>query len=89
MNSQKNNKVLALSASNRVGYFIRKIADFEELWGLDDSGWALMSESSPDIQRALPIWPEKAKKKGQEKGAKGDRLLYEEDLNAACSTRIG
>jgi len=59
MNTKKIERVIALNAPDRIGYLIRKIADFEEVWGLYDSGWALMSESIPDIQRAFPVWPEK------------------------------
>lgn len=55
----KNNKidnVINLTASERYKYFIRKISDFEEVWGLkDEEGWALMGN---DEQVLFPIWCE-------------------------------
>lgn len=43
MRNSKIDNVINLTASERYDYFIRKVADFEEVWGLKDAeGWALM-----------------------------------------------
>ncbi len=47
--------VINLPAAERYSYFIRKIADFEEVWGLYDNGWALLEN---DGNRLLAFWPE-------------------------------
>jgi hypothetical protein len=59
MNENKMKNIISMNVSDRVDYFIRKVVDFGEMWGLYDSGWALVEESSPSLQRALPVWPEK------------------------------
>ncbi|WP_185247214.1 DUF2750 domain-containing protein [Chryseobacterium bernardetii] len=46
-----------MSEDERYNYFIRKVADFEELWGLSDNGCALLGDN--DGNRVLPLWPEK------------------------------
>ncbi|MGE8533918.1 DUF2750 domain-containing protein [Chryseobacterium sp. 22543] len=46
-----------MSEDERYNYFIRKVADFEELWGLNDDGWALLGDN--DDNRIFPVWPEK------------------------------
>ena len=47
----------SLSAAERYGYFIRKVSDFEEVWGLKDKeGWALMGNNE---QVLFPVWSEK------------------------------
>lgn len=51
---EKLNQVLALSEEQRFGYFVRKCADFERVWGLHSDEW--LFESSK--QRAFPVWPE-------------------------------
>lgn len=50
--------VLELSSNERYLYFVRKIADFEEVWGLrGDSGWLTVHGANPD-QVGFPVWPE-------------------------------
>ncbi len=49
--------ILKMSEDERYNYFIRKVADFEELWGLSDNGCALLGDN--DGNRVLPLWPEK------------------------------
>ena len=57
MRNSKIENVINLTASERYDYFIRKIADFEEVWGLKDAeGWALMGSEE---QVLFPIWSEK------------------------------
>ena len=56
MKNSKIDNVVNLTASERYDYFIRKVADFEEVWGLKDTeGWALMGNEK---QVLLPVWCE-------------------------------
>ena len=49
--------VLALSASERYGYFIQLTVDGDEAWGLKNpDGWVLAGDEERD---AFPIWPHK------------------------------
>ncbi|MCT2561813.1 DUF2750 domain-containing protein [Chryseobacterium herbae] len=49
--------ILKMSEDERYNYFVRKVADFEQIWGLSDNGWALLGD---DIgNQILPLWPEK------------------------------
>jgi hypothetical protein len=57
MNQQKVNHILKLSAEERYLYFIRKITDFETVWGLHNEGWALVGDSQG--KEIIPFWPEK------------------------------
>ena len=57
MRNSKIDNVINLTASERYDHFIRKVADFEEVWGLKDAeGWALMGSEE---QVLFPIWSEK------------------------------
>ena len=47
--------VINLPALERYSYFIRKVADFEEVWGLYNEGWALLEDKG---DRMLAFWPE-------------------------------
>lgn len=38
MNNSRIKNIVNLSAAERYGYFIRKVSDFEEVWGLKDKG---------------------------------------------------
>jgi hypothetical protein len=41
-----------------LSYFVRKVTDFEVVWGLrNDAGWFM---SSTDAGLAFPVWPEHA-----------------------------
>lgn len=53
---KKLQNVISLPAEERYNYFLRKVADFEEVWGLYDNGWAL---SGGKEMRIVPFWPEK------------------------------
>ncbi|MGS1076170.1 DUF2750 domain-containing protein [Burkholderia glumae] len=52
---RKIENVLGLGKQERCDYFVRKVADFEVVWGLRDSGWA-SGEVGGRI--AVPFWPE-------------------------------
>lgn len=56
MHPSKVQNVLGMPGEQRFGYFIRKVADCEEVWGLFDSGWAMAA--TDDGRRLLPLWPE-------------------------------
>lgn len=44
------------SDEKRLSYFLRKVADFEEIWSLhSEDGWVELSDE--DGQVCLPIWP--------------------------------
>lgn len=56
MGNSKIDNIVNLTALERYDYFIRKVSDFEEVWGLKDAeGWALMGS---DEQVLFPIWSE-------------------------------
>lgn len=48
--------VQSLSDEARCDYFVRKVADFEVIWGLSDKGWAT-AQAGECV--AIPLWPEK------------------------------
>ena len=57
MNNSRIKNIVNLSAAERYGYFIRKVSDFEEVWGLKDKeGWALMGNNE---QVLFPVWSER------------------------------
>lgn len=55
--NKKIENILKMSEDERYNYFIRKVTDFEELWGLNNDGWALLGDD--DGNRIFPVWPEK------------------------------
>lgn len=54
---KKIENILKMTDDERYDYFIRKVADFEQIWGLNDNGWALLGDN--DGNQILPLWPEK------------------------------
>lgn len=58
INKSKVNNVINSSAEERYSYFIRKVADFEEVWGLYNEGWAMLEDNKE--QNIIPFWPEEA-----------------------------
>jgi len=56
INQQQIDSVLTLPAAERYGHFIRRVADWQELWGLKtDGGWVALC--SDDGSKCLPFWP--------------------------------
>ena len=51
--------LLKLSSEDRVEYFVRYCADFEEIWGLtvDDNNWIIFKDAEGD--EIFPLWPHK------------------------------
>lgn len=56
MHRKQLKSVSRLPPDERYGYFLRKVADFEEVWGLFDGGWAVMGND--DGSQMFPFWPE-------------------------------
>lgn len=56
LNAQQQQSVSGLSAEKRYRYFVGRVADCGELWGLrDDGGW-VMSGDGTGVQY-FPVWP--------------------------------
>ncbi|CEJ20735.1 conserved hypothetical protein [Ralstonia solanacearum IPO1609] len=49
--------VLALSGAKRFQHFIKVVADWQEVWGLYQNGWALAA--TDDGTPVFPLWPAK------------------------------
>jgi hypothetical protein len=48
-------KVSALDAKARYGYFIKRVADTKEVWSLWSDGWVLVGDD--DGRELVPLWP--------------------------------
>jgi hypothetical protein len=57
MNENKVQNIIGLSKEERYRYFVDKIVDFEEVWGLYNDGWAVLGNQENSI--VMPFWPEK------------------------------
>lgn len=57
MHPEKLLQMTALPSAARLGYFVRKVADTQEVWGLHDDAWAT---AQVDGKVAIPFWPEAA-----------------------------
>ena len=57
INQKQIDAVLKLSGAERYQHFVKKIADWEEVWGLYQDGWALLE--TENNQQAFPVWPAK------------------------------
>jgi len=56
MHSKEFDALLQLPAPDRYALFIRRVADWEEVWSLrSDDGWCLVSDD--DGVEAFPVWP--------------------------------
>ncbi len=55
MNIKEVEAVTNLPASKRYEYFIKKVADFQKVWGLFQNGWATSEVDNGKI--AVPFWP--------------------------------
>ncbi len=49
-------RVISMSGAERFDYFVRKVADFDEVWGLHGKGWATATDEDGKV--AVPFWPE-------------------------------
>lgn len=57
VNPKQMEAVLALPGVKRFEYFIKVIADRQEVWGLYQDGWALAA--ADDGTTVFPLWPAK------------------------------
>lgn len=57
MDAKEFEAVLKLPGSKRYEYFIKKVADSEELWGLYNDGWAMVADDNG--KEMIPFWPKK------------------------------
>ena len=57
MNAKEFSEVTKLSGSKRYEYFLKKVADDEELWGLYNDGWAMVADDEEN--EMIPFWPKK------------------------------
>lgn len=57
MLSQEMSNVLKSDKKIQYEYFIKKIADYEEVWSLrDEEGWATLGVENKEF---FPVWPKK------------------------------
>ncbi|NOU64746.1 DUF2750 domain-containing protein [Paenibacillus sp. LMG 31461] len=57
MNQKEFEAVIKLPANIRYEYFIKKVADSEEVWGLYGDGWAVTEDDKGNL--LIPFWPKK------------------------------
>lgn len=57
MNQKEFEAVIKLPGEKRYEYFIKKVADYEELWGLYNDGWAMIADDNNN--EMIPFWPKK------------------------------
>ena len=57
INPKQMEAVLALPAIERFEHFIKVIADWQQVWGLYQDGWALAA--ADDGTTVFPLWPAK------------------------------
>ncbi|GAA3934930.1 DUF2750 domain-containing protein [Chitinophaga oryziterrae] len=56
MNNHKVQNIIKLSKEERFSYFVNKIVDFEQIWGLNNDGWAVLGSQENAV--VMPFWPE-------------------------------
>lgn len=57
MKTKEIDTIINLPANKRYEYFVKKVADFEEVWGLYNNGWATAEDDQGNI--VIPFWPNK------------------------------
>ncbi|PWA08158.1 DUF2750 domain-containing protein [Pueribacillus theae] len=57
MNTKEIEALLHRPANIRYEYFIKKVVDFEEVWGLYNEGWATAQDN--DGNMLIPFFPKK------------------------------
>lgn len=55
MHDKEFESVSGLSADERYAYFIKKVADFQEVWSLWSDGWVMMGDE--EGHECVPVWP--------------------------------
>ncbi|KQY94487.1 hypothetical protein ASD24_02720 [Paenibacillus sp. Root52] len=57
MNQKEFESVINLPANIRYEYFIKKVVDSEEVWGLYENGWSVTEDDKGN--KLVPFWPKK------------------------------
>jgi len=57
MHQKEFDAVIKQPSNIRYEYFIKKVADYEEIWGLYDDGWATAQDD--DGNMLIPFFPKK------------------------------
>jgi hypothetical protein len=55
INGKEFETVLRLRPEKRYEYFIKKVADWQEIWSLWKDGWVLMGDANQT--EIVPVWP--------------------------------
>jgi hypothetical protein len=55
MHPKQLENVLGLTPKVRYEYFVKRVADWQEVWGLWKDGWALLGEDGS--KEFMPVWP--------------------------------
>lgn len=55
LSAQEIEAVLKLAGPERYQHFVKRVADWEEAWGLYEGGWALAGDD--DGNETFPLWP--------------------------------
>jgi hypothetical protein len=58
MHPDKQKNIYNLSPQDRYGYLIKRVANFEELWFIQDNG-QYVTLGDNDQQVCIPVWPER------------------------------
>jgi hypothetical protein len=57
LNQKQIDNIMSLSGDKRYQHFLKVVADWEEVWGLYDNGWALSETDDKEV--VFPVWPAK------------------------------
>lgn len=58
MHPDKLTNISNLSPADRYGYFIKKVADFQQVWLIQDNGqYVTLGDNTEEL--SIPVWPEK------------------------------
>lgn len=55
ISEQQIKAILALPAQKRYEHFVKQVADWGEVWGLYQDGWAVAADDNGNF--VLPVWP--------------------------------
>lgn len=47
--------LIRLPGAKRYEYFVKRVVDMEELWGLWEDGWCMLGD--PQDRQCIPVWP--------------------------------
>ncbi|WP_369944225.1 DUF2750 domain-containing protein [Xanthomonas medicagonis] len=59
MHRNKIENLIKMDAEDRYRYFLRKVADYEEVWGLKGANGWLTVDACDHGRIGVPLWPEK------------------------------